>query len=151
MTGFWLNGCPEGVDGSGPSPSLARANVRAWLAGEGIGAEAGAEVLLVVSELVANADEHGGGCTHLAVSVEGDRPAWVTVAVGDRSPRLPVPRDEREDVLSERGRGWDIVRRLASRVDTSPSPGGGKVVRARLAVPLPRPVHTRRPGRQIVG
>ncbi|MGY3847975.1 ATP-binding protein [Streptomyces hydrogenans] len=108
-------------------------------------------MLLVVSELVANADEHGGGCTHLAVSVGGGRAARVTVAVGDRSPLPPVPRDDREDVLSERGRGWNIVRRLASRVDTSSSPGGGKVVRAEVAVPLPRPVRARRPDRQVVG
>ncbi|MFE4663013.1 ATP-binding protein [Streptomyces hydrogenans] len=151
MTGFWLNGSPEGAGGPGLSPSLARANVRAWLAGEGIDAEAGAEVLMVVSELVANADEHGGGCTHLAVSVGGGRAARVTVAVGDRSPLPPVPRDDREDVLSERGRGWNIVRRLASRVDASSSPGGGKVVRAEVAVPLPRPVRARRPDRQVVG
>jgi anti-sigma regulatory factor (Ser/Thr protein kinase) len=81
------------------------------------------DAVLVVSEVVTNAVQHGAGVVLVRLL---RRRRYVRVEVQDNSPRLPV-------VLAvvgraaERGRGLHIVRKLAARWGSQPT-GGGKVV-----------------------
>jgi anti-sigma regulatory factor (Ser/Thr protein kinase) len=85
------------------------------------------DVLLVTSELVANAYEHGAGplCVRLA---HLPHPCLVAVEVDDANPAPPVFRQP-----ALRGRGMWLVDRLSEAwgVHTD-SPGGGKSVWTRL-------------------
>ncbi|MFF8609740.1 ATP-binding protein [Streptomyces sp. NPDC015346] len=86
------------------------------------------DLMLVVSELVTNAERHGGGVTAFGLEVERDT---VTVCVGDRSGERPVIR--RREELVPGGFGWPIVLHLCREVTVSVHPEG-KTIRA--VVPL---------------
>lgn len=88
------------------------------------------DVKLVVSELVANATQHGRSACRLRLHVSRER---VTVEVYDHSPLPPRVRPFTAD--GEHGRGLAMVRCLAQRLDVAAVTGGGKRVRAVLALP----------------
>jgi anti-sigma regulatory factor (Ser/Thr protein kinase) len=98
--------------------------------GTGAGAEQIDDVKLVVSELVANATRHGRSACRLRLYDSGEQ---VTVEVYDDSP-LP-PRVRPFTAEGESGRGLAMVRCLAQRLDVTAVTGGGKRVRAVLALP----------------
>ena len=89
------------------------------------------DVKLVVSELVANATEHGRNGCRLRLQVTDGQ---VTVEVYDDSP-VP-PRIRPFTAEGESGRGLAMVRCLAQRLDVRSVTGGGKRVRAVLALPV---------------
>jgi anti-sigma regulatory factor (Ser/Thr protein kinase) len=69
------------------------------------------DIELLASELVANAVLHGGGPVTVGLERTGHH---VRVEVSDTSEDLPTLRAP-EDLLAERGRGFLLVDRLASR------------------------------------
>ncbi|WP_407554438.1 ATP-binding protein [Streptomyces sp. Pv4-95] len=85
-------------------------------------------LLLLVSELVANALRHAGAVTALHLRADVER---IEVFVEDPSPALP---QERSPDLSgsNGGFGWPMVHALALDVAVLPGPGGGKTVQAAL-------------------
>ena len=83
---------------------------------------------LVVSELVANATEHGESPCRLRLHITA---AALTVEVHDDSPRMP--RSPVAGSSAERGRGLAMVRCLAEDFRVARTPHGGKTVRAVLA------------------
>lgn len=87
------------------------------------------DATLIVSELVTNATRHGHSACRLRLQVSDER---VTVEVYDDSPGRPHTRSLTAD--SEGGRGLAMVRCLAQRFDVAPVSGGGKRVRAVLAI-----------------
>jgi len=88
------------------------------------------DVKLVVSELVANATQHARSACRLRLQVTEDR---VTVEVYDDSPLPARVRPFTAD--GESGRGLAMVRCLADHLDVTALTGGGKRVRAVLALP----------------
>jgi anti-sigma regulatory factor (Ser/Thr protein kinase) len=87
------------------------------------------DATLIVSELVANATRHGRSACRLRLQVSDER---VTVVVYDGNPNQPRVRPLTAE--SESGRGLAMVRCLAQRLDVTPVSGGGKRVRAVLAI-----------------
>ncbi|MFF7905867.1 ATP-binding protein [Streptomyces sp. NPDC007914] len=87
------------------------------------------DATLIVSELVTNATRHGRSACRLRLQVSDDR---VTVEVYDGNPNRPRVRPLTAD--GESGRGLAMVRGLADRFDVTPAHGGGKRVRAILAI-----------------
>lgn len=87
------------------------------------------DATLIVSELVTNATRHGRSACRLRLQVSDEQ---VTVEVYDSNPDQPRMRPSTTD--SEGGRGLDMVRCLAQRFDIAPVSGGGKRVRAILAI-----------------
>ncbi|GGW82209.1 MULTISPECIES: ATP-binding protein [Streptomyces] len=87
------------------------------------------DATLIVSELVANATRHGRGGCRLRLRVTDEQ---VIVEVCDDSPARPRLRPPAPD--AESGRGLAMVRCLAERFDVTPVTGGGKRVRAILAI-----------------
>ncbi|GAA4967833.1 ATP-binding protein [Kineococcus glutinatus] len=79
-------------------------------------------VELVVSELVANAVEHGGPPVSIGVRRHGD---VLRVRVADGNPTPPVPREQGAHATS--GRGVALVAHLSSGWGVEPGTGG-KVV-----------------------
>ncbi|OON71372.1 ATP-binding protein [Streptomyces tsukubensis] len=84
---------------------------------------------LVVSELVANAAQHGSSACRLRLRAGVGR---LVVEVHDDNSTMPVRRNVGE--AAERGRGLLLVRALADRVRVSPGRDGGKTVMAVLPV-----------------
>lgn len=92
-------------------------------------AEAGQNLLLVVSELVTNAIRHAGGATVLRLSADSHS---LRVTVEDPSPALP--RQRTPDLTGRTGGfGWPMVQHLTRSVSVHPGPYGGKAVQAVLA------------------
>ncbi|MEU3483122.1 ATP-binding protein [Streptomyces sp. NPDC033754] len=95
------------------------------------------DVLLLVSELVANARLHGEGLRSLVLRLTGD---GLRIEVTDRSPALPALRRPSDPTrpgghgLPPRGHGLLIVDRLARRWGAEPV-DGGKCVWLEVAVP----------------
>ncbi|MEV6652264.1 ATP-binding protein [Streptomyces sp. NPDC051219] len=79
-------------------------------------------VLLVVTELVTNALRHTTGWWRLHLTV---RDRELVVEMDDSSPRPPVPR--RPDFAGGGGFGWQMVQRLAGRVEVKSLPEGKRV------------------------
>ncbi|MDT7726293.1 MAG: hypothetical protein QOI21_2869 [Actinomycetota bacterium] len=90
------------------APSEARQTVRGSLAELGVTGNLAEDILLVVSELVSNAVEHGGGFDGLEIDPDGD---LLTIRVYDRSPSPPLPRKPRP--LTPRSRGLQLVEAIA--------------------------------------
>ncbi|MFI6877761.1 ATP-binding protein [Streptomyces sp. NPDC050400] len=86
-------------------------------------------VLLVVSELVANAARHTGALARLRLRAD---PVGLAVSVEDDDPKLPEPRAP--DLDGGGGFGWHVVERLAERLAVRPAPGG-KCIEAAWAAP----------------
>ncbi|MET8544634.1 ATP-binding protein [Kitasatospora sp. NPDC004799] len=80
----------------------------------------GADVVLLVAELVANAMLHGDGPLELVLDATGTR---LRVAVSDRSPALPVLCLPHEPALPG-GHGLFIVQRTADRWGAEPHERG---------------------------
>ncbi|WP_236653743.1 ATP-binding protein [Streptacidiphilus melanogenes] len=93
-----------------------------WQSTDPAGAEAVEDVLLVVSELVANASAHGGGAIEIAVVIDGYR---LTVSVTDTDPRPPAPRPATPSRPG--GHGLHVVELLAAAWGTTPGPHGKTV------------------------
>jgi len=116
-----------------PARLRARLDLRDWHLDEVV-----ADVEQVVSELASNAVQATRGVgldTGIRVTLTFDG-SGVLVAVWDAVPSPPVPASPDED--SERGRGLLIVEALAEWTEVRPVPvsrGGGKLVRARIALP----------------
>lgn len=105
----------------------ARGHIKRWLAG-GIPADTAA-IMLVVSELVTNAVQHGLPPVTLLYGHGDDQ--TVVIAVGDGREEMPVltPLDaEHARQLQVRGRGIGLVHGLADRVGWIRRPDGGKYV-----------------------
>ncbi|MFZ3555845.1 ATP-binding protein [Streptomyces sp. BH055] len=132
------------------APARARASLRLVLTRLGFEAEAISDTVLAVSELVANATEHAVGPYEMRLR---RTPTEVICEVVDRDPRIPdVPQlpavalfepgpDDRGGgldalcaLLSERGRGLQIVNELAHGAWGFRCPGDGTKV-AWLALP----------------
>ncbi|MCX4779013.1 ATP-binding protein [Streptomyces sp. NBC_01264] len=94
----------------------------------GIDRDCADTVILVVSELVTNALRHGGGAYTLRLAVHCDT---IEVAVEDASPHPPRMRTP-DLVDGTGGFGWHMVNDLADATVVTPTPEGGKTVRALL-------------------
>ncbi|MET9855577.1 ATP-binding protein [Streptomyces sp. NPDC006450] len=85
--------------------------------------EYGDAVLLVVTELVANAIRHTDGPAALHLELHADH---VEIRVTDTSPEPPRPRPPRTD--GSGGYGWHLINRLTTHTHTEPTPDGGKTI-----------------------
>ncbi|UQI47937.1 ATP-binding protein [Streptomyces sp. HU2014] len=89
-------------------------------------------VVLVVSELVANAIRHTGGWWRLCVRAVQGR---LVVEIADASPEPPVPRAP--DLTGGGGLGWHMVEKLATQLEVvRQGDGKGKTVRATWLRPV---------------
>ncbi|MEW2418810.1 ATP-binding protein [Streptomyces sp. NPDC046866] len=86
-------------------------------------------LLLVVTELVTNAQRHAGGVTNFHLAASGD---GITVTVGDRDPRAPV--DASSPAWQPGGFGWPVILKLASQVEVTAAPPGKQIT---ATVPWP--------------
>ncbi|MGX1761686.1 ATP-binding protein [Streptomyces lydicus] len=85
------------------------------------------DALLVTTELVTNAQRHGGGLIGFTARIVD---GYLELAVEDRSehcPRTAVPRDPG----ATGGYGWPLVERLACTVDIAVT-AAGKTIRVTL-------------------
>jgi anti-sigma regulatory factor (Ser/Thr protein kinase) len=110
---------------------VVRERLAVVLAEWGLGSEAGEPTLLVVTELVANAAEHGRWPVRLSVEY---RRSVVRVEVHDDSPEPPDPLPLDPDRL--RGRGLQLVDGLCEEWGWTPDPPG-KVVWADVTTQWP--------------
>jgi len=111
------------------APSQARHEVRRAIAALGVNGDLADDIVLVTSELVTNAVEHGGGqCRFEIDHTDGA----LTIRVYDPSPDRPVPRAPKEP--TPRGRGLWLVERLANAWGSDES-ANGKCVWARFVLP----------------
>lgn len=110
------------VSADATATQSARALVRDLCASAAVGPQAVETAVLLVTELVSNAVEHGGGTAVVVADVD---PTRLRVAVADSDPRLPTARLAAID--AERGRGLLLVEALSSRWGATPE-GSGKSV-----------------------
>ncbi|OON82964.1 hypothetical protein B1H18_00075 [Streptomyces tsukubensis] len=86
-------------------------------------------LLLLVSELVANALRHGGGITALRLSAGHD-----TLDIGVEDPSSMLPQIRPPDLTGRTGGfGWPMIQQLADAVAAHPVEGGGKEIRVSLS------------------
>ncbi|OZM70116.1 anti-sigma regulatory factor [Amycolatopsis antarctica] len=90
------------------APSVARHAVAEVLRALDVSEDLKADILLVTSELVTNAVEHGGAPTHLRVERKGRELAVRVTDGGGGTPAVASP-----DPLTERSRGLWLVDALA--------------------------------------
>ncbi len=107
----------------GSAPGRAREFARRRMAPHHLAERVRRTVVLVVSELVTNAVQHGGPPVGCRVTVADDQ---VRVEVRDHGALLP--RETEVPPTSMRGRGLTIVGRVASRWGVVEHPDGGKTV-----------------------
>lgn len=118
---------PEAADGTGTGTAYRHGRGNA---GEDETAEAADDVLLLVSEVVANACMHAGGPNSLLLRYTAER---LRIEVTDASPVLPVHRLP-TDPARPGGHGLLIVKRLARAWGADPV-DGGKCVWVEVATP----------------
>lgn len=118
---------PMEIDSS--APSVARQTVRESLAKLGVTGNLAGDILVVVSELVSNAVEHGGGYDGLEIDHEGDQ---LTIRVYDRSSSLPRPRVP--EPLTPRSRGLQLVNAVVPSWGSEKCEGG-KYIWVRFTLP----------------
>lgn len=117
-------------------------NAWAWLPATTEAArEVAEDVLLLVSEVVANACLHGGGPDALLLDCSDER---LRIEVSDRNPEPPVPVRTRTATGRPGGHGMLIVERLATRWGSDPGPVG-KNVWLEVASPAAGPVRNAAP------
>jgi anti-sigma regulatory factor (Ser/Thr protein kinase) len=123
---------PAGLEAA----AAARKLVRAWLAGAGPDLAAARDNLIaIVSELAANAVEHGRPPAFLALSAERRGEATVLIAlVHDAAAGQPRPCHD-IDPGDERHRGLVLVTALASKWGVREYATGGKDVWCELGLP----------------
>lgn len=92
---------------SGPA---ARSALRRLLDEAGVAQDVRETAVLLATEMVTNAVEHGGGSSYLDATV---RPDVVRLEVSDESTRLPTPSESVDD-LDERGRGLLLIAAMSS-------------------------------------
>ncbi|MFC9324340.1 ATP-binding protein [Kitasatospora sp. NPDC057015] len=124
-----------------------------WAAGlDPYGQSTADDVLLAVSELLANACLHAGGPQELVLAASAD---GLRVEVLDGDPAVPVPRAPYQPG-SPGGHGLHIIERVADRWGVTPLPGGKSVwlefAAGRLAGAVVSPPAARReePGTRAV-
>ncbi|WP_432150169.1 ATP-binding protein [Streptomyces sp. bgisy029] len=87
---------------------------------------------LAVSELISNALRHGGGLTGFKADLDPDA-TRLRLQVEDTSPEpprsCPVP-----DPMTPGGRGWAIVKRIATTCSVAVLPGEGKRITVTIAI-----------------
>ena len=111
------------------APGRVRRWVRTILMSWNIGADRAEDVVLVISELVANVVDHAA--TRMTVTID-QAPGVVSIAVSDASNRQP--RLQPLNSQATRGRGLQLVDALCVRWGTVPRrPGPGKLVWAHIA------------------
>ena len=110
------------IEHSVHGPAQARRAVAACAARLGLKEEQGADLLLVVSEMVTNAVRHGSPPVELEVVADDEQ---VLVAVADGSPGRPQPRAA--DADAEGGRGMALVHVLCADHGVWPQPPGKTV------------------------
>jgi hypothetical protein len=111
--------------------------VRHWVAVElaGHAGEVRGDILLVVTELVSNAYDHGGG-PHQVRLLRSNFPWLVVIEVDDTNARLPTMGRSRFAAGTHRGNGLVLVDGLATGWGVTLHPDtGGKTVWARFARP----------------
>lgn len=95
------------------------------------------DVILAVSELVANALRHPGGCDEgwpTATLWLSYRPPYVLCQVVDSDLRnLPIVEHDESDWTAQTGRGLHLVEALSLRWGWQPDEDGGKIVWALFA------------------
>lgn len=109
--------------------STARGCARAYLdqCAPLLSAATAMDALVLVSEMVSNAVQHAPGpCCLYLVETEAE----LTIAVSDTSTALPRPRTP--DLDRGGGFGWQLLCRLARRVDVYVRPPWGKTVCATM-------------------
>jgi len=107
---------------SAPPPDavpVSRTRLTGVLAEWGLGGEAVEPALLVVTELLSNAIDHGRGPVRLVVEYSGE---LVHVEVHDGAPQ--PPRRQPHDLLRARGRGLQLVEALSLRWGWTDDPPG---------------------------
>ncbi|HYQ67324.1 ATP-binding protein [Actinophytocola sp.] len=110
-------------------------DVRHWVAAElaGHAGETRGDILLVVTELVSNAYDHGGGPCEVRL-LRSDSPWQVVIEVDDTNARLPTMGSSRFAAGTHRGNGLVLVDGLATEWGVTLHPDdGGKTVWARFA------------------
>jgi two-component sensor histidine kinase len=90
-------------------------DVRHWVASEltGLVGDLRGDILLVVTELVSNAYDHGGGPRQVRL-LRSDTPWQVLIEVDDTNRQLPIVRSSRFGAQTHRGSGLVLVDKLAS-------------------------------------
>jgi anti-sigma regulatory factor (Ser/Thr protein kinase) len=115
------------------APGAIRRRAQTVLTGWGIADEPTEDVLLVLSELVANVVDHAR--TRMTVTIE-HLAGFVLIAVTDASDE--PPRQQPHSIHAARGRGLQLVAALSLRWDTIPAiPGPGKTVWAEIPCNTP--------------
>ncbi len=116
---------------------LARHLLEDWLVRVPVERAEAADLLLVASELAANAVRHASGhpgSVFLRASVEGPDVMLEVEDDGGEPLPLPGPADELPDGMAERGRGLFLVRALVDQLDTRVVDGHTLVRAIRRAV-----------------
>jgi anti-sigma regulatory factor (Ser/Thr protein kinase) len=116
---------------------LARHLLEDWLIRVPVDRAEAADLLLVASELAANAVRHASGhpgSVFLRASVEGPDVLLEVEDDGGEPLPLPGPADELPDGLAERGRGLFLVRALVDQLDSRVVDGHTLVRAIRRAV-----------------
>lgn len=109
-------------------------DVRRWCGLElaGLVGDLRNDILLVVTELVTNAYEHGGGPRQVRLT-RVDTPWQILIEVDDVNARLPVVGRSRFGVVTHRGNGLVLVDNLATSWGVAHHrETGGKTVWARF-------------------
>ncbi|MEU8995294.1 ATP-binding protein [Streptomyces caniferus] len=85
------------------------------------------DALLVTTELVTNAQRHGGGLTGFTAEIVD---GYLELAVDDKSERRPTA-PARRDPDATGGYGWPLIQRLARTIDIVVT-ATGKTIRVTL-------------------
>jgi anti-sigma regulatory factor (Ser/Thr protein kinase) len=121
-----VNASSTTLESSAHSVPAARHFAASYVRSLGLGPDAVADTELVVSELVANAVEHGEGRIDLRLGLRGTE---LQIEVRDNGPGRPVP----VPVPGPSGYGLRVVDRIATIWGVRPVTGGpGKTVWCRL-------------------
>ncbi|MFJ6793851.1 ATP-binding protein [Streptomyces sp. NPDC091268] len=123
-----------GAARSAPPPATAaaaRERVSALLRGAGIGLDSvsAADALLVTTELVINAIQHGGGLTGFRIDVTDD---FFHLSIDDRNPRAPTVSGG--GASRDGGFGWKLVQRLTHDIDITTRPHGKTITTTLLLI-----------------
>lgn len=108
---------------SAESAPVARTALRRMLDDAGVDSDVRETAVLLATELVSNAVEHGGGSSYLDASIGIDA---VRLEVTDPNPTMPAP-SPFLDELDERGRGLLLIAALASKWGAERRPPGKTV------------------------
>jgi anti-sigma regulatory factor (Ser/Thr protein kinase) len=121
---------------------LARHFLQDWLIRVPVEAEEATDLLLVATELAANAVRHASGrpgTVSLRASVHGEDVVLELEDDGGEPMTLPGPADDLPDGMAERGRGLFLVQALVDQLDTDVIDGRTRVRAIRRAVVATRP------------